>query len=284
MKRIVPRLIGMYLNMLAWLAPEAAGRKGFYLFCTPLPAPVKDYHREFLDTAEKSSFEHEGITIQTYRWGQGAKKILFLHGWQSHSFRWKNYIQSFSKEEYTLCALDAPAHGLSGGKYINLPLYSRVIDHFILNNQPLHAVISHSFGSFALLYAIWQSPTLPVERGVIMGTPGEAEDFMMFYQQVRGLSSRTMKTVRDYFEKKLGRAPSFFSASQFATAVLVPGLIIHDEKDEDASYQYAVEIHKAWRNSKLITTYGLGHNLKSIDVIRQVVEFTAAVKKISNYQ
>src|SRR5258706_10534077 len=161
MKRMLPRLLGACLNVMALIFPRIAARKGFYLFCTPLATPVKDYHRQFFDTAAKSSFEFEGITIQTYRWGNGAKKILFLHGWQSHSFRWKNYIDSFSKEDYTLYALDAPAHGLSGGKYINLPLYSRVMVHFMRRVHPVHAVISHSFRSFAMLHSFYRVPDLP---------------------------------------------------------------------------------------------------------------------------
>jgi pimeloyl-ACP methyl ester carboxylesterase len=242
---------------------------------------VKEHHRQFLDTAVKSSVEFEGITIQTYRWGNGAKKILFLHGWQSHSFRWKNYIDSFPKEDYTLYALDAPAHGLSGGKYINLPIYSRVIEHFLLRIHPLHAVIGHSFGGFASLYALYCNPMLPVERLVIMGTPGEADDFVRFYRGMLGLSSRAMKAIAEYFERTLHHPPGFFSAVKFAEAVTVPGLIIHDEKDEEAPYRYAQQIHAAWATSKLITTSGLGHNLKSAQVVGNVMDFLSVKESVN---
>ena len=280
MKKIA-RLIGFSLNVLAFVSPRIAGRKGFNLFCTPLATPVRDHHRKFLDTAGKNSFEFEGITVQTYQWGLGAKKILFLHGWQSHSFRWKNYIESFSKEDYTLYALDAPAHGLSGGKYINLPIYSRVIEHFLVRVHPIHAVISHSFGGFASLYALYNNPLLPVERLVIMGTPGEAEDFVQFYRGVLGFSSRTMKIVTGYFEETLLHPPGYFSAQRFAKGVMVPGLIIHDEKDEDAPYRYALQIHAAWKNSLLITTSGLGHNLKSAELVEKVMDFLDIKEKVN---
>jgi pimeloyl-ACP methyl ester carboxylesterase len=273
MKKLLPRLIGLYLNLLAWIAPRLAARKGFDLFCTPLPAQVTAYHRKFFDTAERGSFEHEGIRIQTYRWGSGKKKMLFLHGWQSHSFRWKNYLDFLSKEEYMLYALDAPAHGLSGSSRINLPLYGRVVAHAIATFGPWHAVISHSFGSFALLYAASQDPRFPVDRLVVTGTPGEAEDFIRFYQDMLALSTRTRMLVARYFEKTLGHPASFFSAARFAQEISIPGLIIHDEKDEEAPYRYAIAIHKAWKNSTLITTSGLGHNLKSANVIRHVVDF-----------
>jgi pimeloyl-ACP methyl ester carboxylesterase len=284
MKKTIARVLGFYLNTLSLLAPKMAARKGFYLFCTPLPAPVRDYHLKFFESAEKSTFEHEGIQIQTYRWGHGPKKVLFVHGWQSHSFRWKNYIESFSKEDFTLYALDAPAHGLSGGKYINLPLYSRVIEHFIAQIQPVDAVISHSFGSFAMLHALYHSSALPVGRLVIMGSPGEAEDFIRYYQKVLGLSPRAMKLVLDHFEKDIHHPPSYYSAARFAQSITVPGLIIHDEQDKDTSYRYAVDIHAAWKNSRLITTSGLGHNLKSKDVVRWVMEFVSESERVSDYR
>lgn len=272
MKKIA-KLIGWYLNTLALLAPSTAGRKGFYLFCTPLAPPVKPHHHEFLNTAEKVVFEHEGTAIQTYRWGSGRRKILFLHGWQSHSFRWKNFIESFSKE-YTVYALDAPAHGLSGGKYINLPVYSRLIEHFILKN-PVDAVVSHSFGSFASLYALHNTPILPVGRLVIMGAPGEATDFIEFYRGQLGLSDRAMKVINDHFTEALRFAPDFFSAARFARTLSIPGLIVHDELDEETPYRHALEVHKVWKNSRLMTTNGLGHNLRSAELVDQVKAFVA---------
>jgi pimeloyl-ACP methyl ester carboxylesterase len=283
-KKIISRLVGMYLNGLAFLAPHVAGRRGFYLFCTPLAPPVKHYHRKFFDMAEKSTFEFEGNKIQTYRWGNGAKRILFLHGWQSHSFRWKKYIETFSKEDFTLYALDAPAHGSSGGTYINLPIYSRAIAKFFEQVHPIHTVISHSFGSFAMLYALYDYPALPLERLVIMGVPGEASDFIEFYRRELGLSFRAIKVISDHFEKTLRHPPAFFSASAFAKPITIPGLIVHDKNDEETPYHYAVQIHEAWKNSTLFTTSGLGHNLKSTEVMQQVMDFVSDHEKVPHHQ
>src|SRR3954469_7653637 len=148
MKKIIANLAGLYLNILALIAPEAAGKKGFYLFSSPFPSKVLDHQRKYLETAEKSTFLCDGNTIRVYRWGTGDKKILFLHGWQSHSFRWKNYIEALPKDKFTIYALDAPGHGLSGGKHMNIPIYSDVIETFIYLIQPIDTIVSHSIGSF----------------------------------------------------------------------------------------------------------------------------------------
>jgi hypothetical protein len=51
------------------------------------------------------------------------------------------------------------------------------------------------------------------------------------------------------------------------------GLIIHDEDDDETSYQHSVNINKAWRKSRLLLTKGLTHNLKSPEIVREVVQF-----------
>ncbi len=273
MKRIA-RLIGFYLNLLAWIAPRTAGRIGFNLFCTPIPPPVKDHHKAFFETAEQKRFLHEGVPIQTYRWGNGPRRILFVHGWQSHSFRWKAYIEYFlRKGDYTVFAIDAPAHGLSGGKYINLPYYSAVVSHFIRDIQPVHAVISHSFGSFAMLHAFHENHNLPVQRLVITGTPGEAEEFFKFYRTTLGLSARTTAIIRRRFVEVLNHDVAYYSSIDFAKSVPVPGLIVHDIEDEETPYHFAMEIHDSWPTSRLVTTTGLGHNLKSKEVIETIAGF-----------
>src|SRR5437879_2974713 len=106
-----------------------------------------------------------------------------------------------------------------------------------------------------------------------MGTPGEAEVFIQFYRGMLGLSSRDMRIMTRCFENTLQHFPSFFSSVRFAKAITVPGLRLHDEKDEEAPYRYALELHAAWATSRLITTSGLGHNLKSAQLVEKVIDF-----------
>lgn len=273
MKKVVPKLIGGYLNTLSYVAPGRVGEIGFNIFCTPVAPPVKPHHKSYLETASLFNFESDGITLQGYRWGNGEKKLVFLHGWQSHTYRWKKYIQAFSQEEYSIYAFDAPAHGLSGGKYANIPLYSSAITAFFKKIGNADAVVSHSMGSISTLHALYNHHHLDIGKLVLMGSPGEANDFITFYQQFTGLSDRTFRFILDHFVKTIKQTPDYFSAPKFAANIKIPGLIIHDEGDDEAPYKHAVRIHKAWPQSKLITTKGFGHNLKSHKVVEVVKDF-----------
>ena len=274
MKKLIPKLIGWYFNLLTLIVPGTAGRKGFYLFCTPRSAALKDHQRKFLDTAEQSSFAFYNNAIRVYRWGHGPTRILFLHGWQSHSFRWKNYIDAFPKDEYTLYAFDAPAHGQSEGKYLNLPVYSQVIEKFLDSVQPFHTVVGHSLGSFAMIYTLYRLKNKLAPQQLIMtASPGEVTEFVHYYQSILGLSNRAIHAIRQSFVSEIDHLPEYFSAKKFVENLTVPGVIIHDEQDDEAPYRHAVDIHQSWKNSMLINTSGLGHNLRSPSVVRHVVDF-----------
>src|SRR6185369_1942807 len=101
-KQLLIFSIRVYLNTLAWIAPKKAGIKGFYLFCNPRRRPVKPHHMEFLDTAEKFTIDYAGKKVQGYKWGTGEKKLLLVHGWESHSYWWKNIVSALSKEKFTI--------------------------------------------------------------------------------------------------------------------------------------------------------------------------------------
>jgi hypothetical protein len=273
MKKLIPLLLGKMINLLSWTAPRYAGKIGFRIFCRPFRSSLQPYHHKFLNTAAKETFDHNGVAIQTYRWGNGAKKILFLHGWQSHTFRWKNYIESFSPEEYTCLALDAPGHGLSQGSFLTAPLYSEVIEKMIHRHGAFDSVVAHSLGAFTTLFTLHRLPLLPVRKLVLLASPGDATEFTQFYQESLSLSDRTMNLVRRHFEDVIGERVSFFNAAKFAASATQHGLIIHDEEDGDTHVDNSRAIHGAWPKSKLHVTKGLGHNLKSPAIIDEVVSF-----------
>jgi pimeloyl-ACP methyl ester carboxylesterase len=274
MKKLIPKLLGFYLNILAIIAPARAARKSFLLFCRPLRPSITSRQQTFLDSARKFTLDHEGYSIQCYRWGSGAKQILLLHGWQSHTYRWKAYVDALSKDEYTIFSIDAPGHGWSSGSFLTVPLYSSLIRRFIGQQGPMHAVFGHSLGGFALLHALYEARDLPIGRIVLLATPGEASDFISVFKNTLGLSDKTVKLVIAHFAQQYGVTPDFFSTRKFARDLHVKGLIIHDEHDSEAPYSDAVSLQRVWQSSTLMTTRALGHNLKSPLIIKAVVDFT----------
>lgn len=277
MRNLVLKLIGTYLNLLAIVAPRYAGKKGFELFCRPLRAPVREHHLTFLNSAETFSLRHGKVEVKGYKWGSGPRKIILLHGWQSHTFRWKSWVEALlARSDYSIYAVDAPGHGLSDGNFFNLPMYGDVIEDLLLVTGPVHAIIGHSMGSFATLLVFHRRP-LMVDRLVLLASPGEASEFVTQFNSVLGLSHRARHVILNHFVGIFGLTPEYFSAPAFAKSVHVPGLLIHDEGDPDAPYQHAKRIHESWKESQLITTTGLGHNLRSSGIMEKAIDFIGAI-------
>jgi len=275
MNTLMVKILGLYLETLAFFSPSRAAREGFLLFCRPFRLPTNQKQLHFFNSAEKFILDHEGYAVQGYRWGQGEKKVLFLHGWQSHTYRWKPYIEALPKDQYTIYSLDAPGHGLSSGNFLTVPLYSSLIEKFIFLHQDVHTVVGHSLGGFSLLHAFYRFPELPVDRIILLAPPGEASDFISVFKKTLGLSDRTVKLVVDHFAHRYQVPPDFFSARKFAARLNVKGLIIHDEDDEEAPYSYSIPLQEVWTQSRLVTTKGFGHNLKSSSVVKEVADFIA---------
>ncbi|MDQ3393598.1 MAG: alpha/beta hydrolase [Bacteroidota bacterium] len=195
-----------------------------------------------------------------------------MHGWQSHSFYWKNYVKAISKEEFTIYAIDAPGHGHSSGNFLNVPFYGEVIYNLLNKIGNVDTVISHSIGSFSLMYLL-SYKTLPINKMVVMAPPSKAMDFINFYKDILKLSDRTVNLTLRHFEKEINKPIEFFSTKNFALNLNTPALIIHDKNDPEAPYEGAVDIHTLWKQSQLVTTEGLNHTLKSQRVVELVVRY-----------
>jgi pimeloyl-ACP methyl ester carboxylesterase len=273
LEKIMINAISICLNTLSVIAPGIAGKIGFRIFCTPFAVGLKPYQLKFLDTAEKFTITIEGKKVQCYKWGNGSKKLLFVHGWASHTFRWKNYIEYFSKKDYTIYAFDARGHGLSEGKTLNLIINANYIKEVVEHIGGVDAAVCHSFGGFSMAYLLKHFPETKIGKTIIMGAPGEAKEFFTFTQEKLKLTNRATKVVIDRFVKNIKSTPEYFSTPAFAKDIKVPCLIIHDKDDTEAPLKTAEALHKNWEGSKIIITEGLGHHLKSNELIVAVEKF-----------
>ena len=272
-KRKIERTIGKYLNTMATIAPVHTGKVGLKLFGRPAKRPIKPADQQFLDSSKSISFTYNKLSIRGYQWGNGAKKVLLLHGWQSHSARWYEIIRAFPLNGYTFYAIDAPGHGQSGGNFFSAPLYAGVIKQFCDQTGKMDAVIGHSMGAFSSLYAMSQLTLPKTERLVILATPGKAEDFITYFKKRLNLSEQTLHCIRNHFEAETGITFGDLTIARFAEQLDIPGLIIHDKTDRYTPFTYAEELAKKWTNSTLITTNGHGHSLLSAEVAQNVISF-----------
>jgi len=271
-QKLIIFILGRYLNFINLISKKTGGKHAFLVFCYPFPTKLKPKQAEFLNTAERFDFVFEEKRIAVYKWGNGSKHLLCLHGWQSQTFRWKKFIETFSKEEYTIFAIDAPGHGNSEGRLLHIPKYSRLIEHVVKEHE-ISYILAHSMGAFASLNLFHLKPELSPKKIAVLGTPGEVSEFLDLFSGILNLSFKARKNMEDYIQNYFDATPADFSIRKIAATQHTKGLIIHDRDDKEAPFHYAELMHEVWENADIHITEGLGHKLRSIEVVEKVISF-----------
>jgi len=272
LEKYLPTLIGNYLRILFFLSPQKAVRKAYTIFCSPRKGKVLPEQEEFLDDAADEAIRMHNGYIQTYRWANMGETILLVHGWESNSNRWKELIKKLHKKGYNVIAFDAPAHGNSSGKILNVPLYTECLQKVIEYYRPNH-LIGHSVGAMTALYHQYSFPNLEIEKLVILAPPGELSRIMNGYQKILKLSSKFMAALDEYFKEKHNFYFHEFSVPEFVKKINNKGIIIHDKYDDIAPYQEGVAIYENWPNAQLITTENYGHSLFFNEVDTVIINY-----------
>jgi len=271
--QFIKTIVGTYFNLLAQISPKSAGKQSFYFFCIPFKAKLKPNQQEFLDTATNASLKLDtGKTIQTYEWGKGAKLILFVHGWQSHSYRWKAYIDRLNKSEYKVIAFDAPGHGNSEGFISNVPMFDKAISAVVGQYGLPYAIVAHSIGAFSSMYYMSRRD-VKIKKFVSMASPHSVSEFVSVYRSELKLSEKLTKHLKAYFQVYTSHPAEYFSIENFSKDIKAESLLIHDKQDSSTSFTNTEKLHEVIENSTLHLTDGLGHRLRSVELIEKVCEF-----------
>lgn len=252
---------------------KAAARKAFLVFCTPRGGRIKENQKVFLDRAkdQKMSITNE-VQIQTYNWQGSGPTVLLIHGWESNSHRWFKLIEELQKASYNIVAFDAPGHGNSTGKILNVPLYTQCVQKVSSHYHPkVH--IGHSIGGLTTVYHYFKHQPAHIDKLVILGAASELAIIMKDYQRLLGMKNGVMKGLDHLIKERFGFSIEQFSGFSFAKKIAVPGLIIHDKYDQITPVASSRGIHKSWKNSTYIETTGLGHSLYQDEVRSHIINF-----------
>lgn len=274
----IPKSILITAKALQFVSPKQAEKFAAKLFQTPViyPTPKREEHME--REAIKSTLEIPEIhkKIQTFRYGDGEKKALLVHGWCGRGTQLVKIADALVQQGYTTYSFDGPAHGKSSGKTTNMLEFVKCILEMERAYGPFEAAIGHSLGSMALLYSVKEG--LNLERMALIGSGNKIEEIIYAFTDKLGLDRAIGVNLKKSLDKRFQIDINTFSASASAEHVHIPVLLIHDEQDMDSPVDASRKINQILKESKLILTQGLGHRkiLGDPEVIQQLLEFLHA--------
>lgn len=271
-KKMAIGVVGAYLNSLAHISPLRAGKLAIKLFASPQKGRLTPEDSIYLTTAKAHVDKYDDVAIQTYTWQGGDKTVLLVHGWESNSARWQWLIDYLKAENFTIVALDAPAHGASGSPYFSAALYAKMIQKVVERVQP-NAVIGHSVGGFSVAYSVYQMTDTPIEKMILVAAPSNLRQIFDKYFDVLKLNKKVRANYYIEFERYFGKSVDEVTIEHFVSRIETEGLLIYDKHDDIVAVQDATKIKTQWNNAEMMITEGLGHSLQHKEVYEAIIRF-----------
>ena len=270
--KAIPKIIGFFLNTLSFIRPKLAAKKALDLFATPRKGKILDIQKTFLNTATQEILTLDNIPIMTYHWKGNGQTVLLAHGWESNSFRWHKLVKVLQASDFNIIALDAPAHGGTGGNQFNAVLYAEYINFVAKHFQP-EIIIGHSVGGMASVFFQEKYQLQSLDKLILLGAPSEFVNVFKNYTALLGFNSNIKKQLRKLIISRFGNTPESFSSAAYLKKINVKGLVIHDKRDRVIAYNEALLIKDSFKNAKFITTEGYGHSLHNDSINQHILEF-----------
>ncbi len=273
MKKYTPRILGALLNRLTPIAPKPIRNAAFELLSKVNTVPVTEEGIAFFKKGRTHWLNVDGIKTALHQWGKGPVKILFLHGWMSNSQRWEGYVEALDPDIYSCYALDAPAHGLSAGKKLNLELFREAVERALEITGEVDTIVSHSFGNMAVYYHFLYRGELPIKKYVILGTPTGMDAILYYFRTTFGISTSMLNNLLVKINEVLKIPHSEISVAEFLKQVNKPVLLIHEESDAITPIEPIRFAVSGIDRIETMYTTGLSHTLKHPEVIDRVTAF-----------
>lgn len=263
------------LNGLSKVSPDRASKIAYGILAKPRRPSFGKAADDFLALANAQSITSAGKRIAVYHWPGKGPSVLLLHGWESSTGRWAPYYETFKRHDFDIYAIDAPGQGASEGREFSAMVYAEAIGTYVKSlEQPPQYWLGHSAGGMAAIYYLsrLQGAVRP-EKLLLMGVPGEMQNFVDKFCEIVGLNSVVHAGIEREFKQNHGFRFADLSFSEMAKDLEMPGLIIHDEGDDLAPLEGAKRIHQSWKNSQIMITQGRTHSVLGEDIPEIVADY-----------
>ena len=258
------------------IAPFISDRIFRLAFTIPVRYKTPAKELSAVKAAALSSIIVSGKRIQIYSWGdESYPYVLFVHGWAGRATQFHKFIAPLNDAGYRVIGFDGPAHGRSEGKITSMKEFEESLKKIFVTFGEPRAIITHSFGGAAVLYAGARGLTFPTLINI--ATPYVEEEILKTYLRALGASWTSMKKFRDYVVKTQGHP--FVEFTGLHNIKLLPApirlLMIQDEDDKEVPIINAEELLKIYPSATLHRTRGLGHTrvLNDQSIIKECVAF-----------
>ena len=199
--------------------------------------------------------------IKGWRWNHPAeKKLLILHGYESSVTNFERYIRPLIKKGYEVFAFDAPAHGRSGGKKINAPLYKKMILAIHKKYGPVQSYLAHSFGGLAVSLALEEISHTNNYKLILIAPATETSTAITTFFNFLQLNPAIRKDFEQCIINAGGESSDWYSIKRAMKNIRAKVLWVHDKEDDITPVSDVIKVQEEnYPGIEFVFTSGLGH-------------------------
>jgi len=252
------RVIQNGMQILSRVAPASAAIVGERMFLTPRRHSRPAAEAELLATARRVPLRVGHRDLAAWEWGTGeGPRVLLVHGWEGRGAQLARLAAPLTRAGFRVVTFDAPAHGDSPGRRASIFHFAAAVERAAEVFGPLQAIITHSMGGAATLWASRNGPL--AKRLVMVAPPVDLRDFTRIFSRTVGITEPVRARVHQRLEARFGVSIESVRAEKVASTMRGPLLVVHDANDREVPVACGEAIVRAWPGAELVRTEGLGH-------------------------
>ncbi len=267
------------LNSISIVSPEKAARIAFQRFCTPYHGKPKRIAPEVFSKGENLLFQFDNLTIRGWKWkitNQSRKKVLIVHGFDSCSYKFDQYISPLNEKGYDVYAFDAPGHGISDGTTINGHQYANLIEEIEKRYGKFDCIMAHSLGALAAALAMENMDNQQQRKLVLIAPATETTTAVNNFFKYIKVNDKVKAAFNNHMYNIGKKTVSFYSVTRAICNYNTPTLWIHDKEDFICDFADTLEAQQAGhKHIQFHLTQGLGHSgiYRKQEVFDVVIQF-----------
>jgi pimeloyl-ACP methyl ester carboxylesterase len=247
-----------------------------HAFSVPERIPMDAAERAALADAADKPLHHDGLKLARWTLGAGPRVVL-VHGWNGRGAQLLGFAAPLVDAGFSVTLFDLPGHGNSTGNTASVVHAGHALRALAQDIGEVHAVIAHSMGSAAALWAF--SRGITVKRSVHLAGPSSLTPVVRGMAAAHGLGPGDAAAFAGWVEGLIGMPLACVDLERLRPGLRHPALILHDAEDRTVPIAASQALHAAWPGSRFERLAGLGHRrlLQDADVIARSVAFVAGV-------
>lgn len=224
------------------------------------PPPLSDRRRGIwegsLEGSEPISLEVDGETLKGFRRGDGPL-VYLVHGWGGRASQLGHMGRVIADLGFTVIAVDSPGHGEHKWDRSDIFQMAAAIREMVQQYGRPEAVVAHSLGSMATVYAFREdlpgrlvllAPMLDVTEGL--------ETFAVRARLLPWAAASLKRRIRRF----CGDSWSHFTAGSATDFGDTEVLLVHDPADPDTKFESSAALAAVRDRTQLVVADSKGHN------------------------